>query len=221
MNDGEEIVVPMIHTVPKKRKDGSPWRKDVLCARTSYDDDTYCELCASDDEEIKGPWPRLVTYVYVTTIAHPKRDPGKDWEQRVANGRTVYVETVNAPRLLIAKNKLSQQIDEYYMGDPEDESMVNRPPTLLDRPYRLSKIGEGTTAYEELRSLPAAEMPAEVREAIAQMKPLAETVEAEFSDGQPARQQRPAASGGGYDPSRIPSASDFAEGDDDLEDLDF
>lgn len=232
MNDGDDILVPFIHTVPKKRKNGSPWRKDVFCARTGYDDDTQCDLCDDDElgddgkKAIKGPWSRLVCYVYVTKIQHAqdKPDANPRWERLTQNGKTVYIEHVNGPRLLIAKPNLSQQIFDYFVGDPDDDTMINREPTLLDREYQLVRTGKGNASQETLKSRAPSEMPDEVKEAIAAIEPLEAAVTKEFTDIAPRRDSGPQErtyGDQGYDPNRIPSASDFNDGDDELQDVDF
>lgn len=217
-NDGDDIMVPLIHLVPKKGANGrSDWTKDVACAKTDYDDETYCALCEDDTigangkRAISPAYPRLVCLAYVTAVYHPTKNPktdGTPWEPiEGTDGKKIFKETVNDFRLVIAKLKLQKQIEDAFAGDPADEDYGTRTPTLQDRPYQLVKSGSGQQSQETLRPGKLSAMPAEVREAIGKAPSLAEVIEAEFSDGQPRAAARTGSGQRGYDPDEVGEAA--------------
>jgi len=224
--DGDAAQVPLIHLVPKSGN-GKAWTKDVACAKEDADDDTYCALCEDDTvnpstgkRAISNAYPRLVLLAYVQYIFHPKQNVKADaqWEPIKGPGGTVFKETVNDYRLLIAKPKLQKQIEEAYAGDPTSEDYLTRTPTLLDRPFQLVRSGSGQQVQETLRPGTPAEMPANVAEAVAKAPDLAAIVEAEFSDGMPRTAPRTGSGqAGGYDPEAAGVAAGSFPDEDALE----
>lgn len=237
MTNGDEIKSPLIHLVPKKGAPGKKdWTKDVLCAKESYEDDTYCALCEDDSvyddgpnvgkKIIRGPYTRLVLLTYVQDIFHPYANPKSDgpvWtEVPSKGGPSQYRESVNDYRLLIAKQKLEAQIEEAYWGDPTSEDYSTRTPSLLDRPFILVRTGSGSDVQETLRPQNPAEMPKAIVEARAKAPDLEKIVIAEFTDRVAragAVRNATSKSTGGYDPDAAGSASEETPEEDAL--LDF
>lgn len=208
MNDGEKAQVPYIHLLPVQGQNGRrDWTKDVACANAD-DDGTYCQLC---EDQVQGPYPRLVMLTYVTDIFHPARDTKGAWEPVKGRDGTVYKESVNDYRLLIAKQKLQVQIEDVYDGDPEADDYTTRTKTLLDRPFQLIKSGSGAQAQELLRPGVAKEMPEAIAAALRDAPDIVAVVEAEFSDARATKATTKPGAGRdqGYDPSRIPADDEF------------
>ncbi len=234
ITDVNDFRVPLIHIVPKTRRDGSPWQKDVACAKRRLDDDTPCRLCAlreRGDETIKGPWTRWVGFVYVQDVVSrdkPKRPLG-ELETRQAGGKSVYVQHVNQTWLVVAKTDLQGQIEEAYFGDPMDPDNEDRDPTLLDRQYIITRAKGGRTS-ESLKSREPSDAPEDVVAARADAPDLDEVINKEFGDEMQGEKKRKPASGSGrreFEPDKIPTSADFdddgdgfnfddEDGDDDL-----
>ena len=240
MLDGDEMPGPLIHLVEKKLRTPKPdgrggtrttWTKDVGCGKLDYDDDQPCAICdLGDAPGFKGPFPRLVVPLYVEDVVHTAPGSTKDangldqpWEPKGSADGPVYIEHVNGVWLLIAKSRLTEQIeDAYNVGDPLAEGNEDRERTLLDRAWVIKKTGTGQQQSESLEGRAPSEMPEAVREAIAALPDIDDIIDKEFADDTQGRQKQEqsrqaSSSSSSYDADRIPSKSDFVAGDDDFD----
>lgn len=176
VNDGDEVLLPMIHSLPLKTKDGRDYKKDVLCGKqTSTDDDGKCDFC---DDKIPGPWMRTCILVYVDTIYHKAPNEEKGWKKKGTAGNYFYEEVVRDTWLLIAQGKLAPQIIKEYVGDPVNPKDT---PTLLDRAFKLTRTGSGQAKVEILEGQTPAQAPDYVVEARTNPLNLEEVIKNEFS----------------------------------------
>ncbi len=139
VQDYEDIAVVFVHMEERKRKDGRAYFADVICGRTSLQDDrSLCSRCAESD---RNPSMRYVALVWVDTIVHIEKKDGTDWKPASSStGRTVYLEEVKDFRLFIMKYKMAEQINTYLEGDPMDPDAVV-PTTLLDTSWKYTVTG--------------------------------------------------------------------------------
>lgn len=175
----DAILGPMIHPTEGKRRDGSTYPKDVLCARFTYDEPKEkCPLCVAGE---KGPWSRYATIVWVVKIFHktPPADlvkaQSEGWTtvKRGGTDQLLYVEPVNAPRFFMFKDNIAEQIESAYAGDIDDN---DRKPTVLDRPFRLEVTGEKQSRVDNLKPLKVEPMPKAVKDGIAAMPSVEDTL---------------------------------------------
>ena len=170
-----DMLAPMVHSIERTKKDGQKFPVDVLCERESRDEPREnCQYCVSGAQ---GPWHRLISWVYVDQVIHPSQDK-PEWALMKRGNAKVFVETPDPHvRLFIMKTRMAQQVMSKY-----DENL-----TLFDRYFKLEKSGTGTSTLEIL-SCPddATEIPAEVKEANANLKSLEEAIRSEFGRWAPA-----------------------------------
>jgi hypothetical protein len=89
--------------------------------------------------------------VWTDIIVHPTRNDAAGWTPVKTQGSsdTFYLETVKDYRLLIMRDRISGQIQDYLAGDPMSPD-APRPMTILDRAWKLSASGEGGSKTEVL-----------------------------------------------------------------------
>lgn len=187
LNEPDEFLIPLIHSVERTRRSPKPGQKatysaDVLCGRHSYDEPKeQCEYCVAD---AKGPWQRAAAYIFVEKVFHknpPPEGKGVDWKplRRAGTDQTIWEETVNAPRFFMMKDAMAEQVEAEYLGDPDNQT---RTPTLLDRPFRVDVTGEGATRRDVLKHQDPRPMPADAVEARTSLPPLEETAVAKMGE---------------------------------------
>jgi len=193
ITDMDQVVVPLVHGANMVSKRGKSFSIDVLCPKPSLD--APCPLgdkCIRNERVIgddgtekfkyPGPFPRPVFYVFVEKIYHSYPDADGKWE-KVKSGNTVlYREDVNEVYLLIAKQKIGEQIEAAWSGDPTDVNFDTRTPTLCDQQYKIRVAGKQTARQDILSGVGEriASLPQHVRVAADALPPLAETVVKEF-----------------------------------------
>lgn len=164
-----DLMAPMLHSIP------APWGKtekdvtDVLCARASREDPKeMCEYCM---EGAVGPWHRLCVWTYCDTILHENQKK-PEWTLGKRGTKKVFIETPDPRvRLLVTKTRLSQQIMNKY---DEFES-------LFDRPYTLERTGTGTAIQDILTPGAPESPPQQVLEAYANVVPLEDALRSKFT----------------------------------------
>jgi len=178
IQDHEDIAVPLVHMVERKKKNGEAYNADVLCARkTLSDDPKTCAYCVDGE---RGPWPRYVAIVWVDIIVHPTRPEGKSWQPIAVTGATgtFYKEEVKGYQLLIMRDKLTGQLTDYLTGDPISDTPP--PTTILDRGWRYKAMGERANKMETLTPDATPTVPDAVIQARRTAPSLEETIIAEF-----------------------------------------
>jgi len=210
VTDLDEVVVPLVHGATMTSKKGKTFNIDVLCPKP--DMESPCPLgdrCISGElnEEGKykypGPFPRPVFYVWVDKIYHSRPDPDGKWTKVSSGNNVLYREDVGSVYLLIAKQKMQEQIEAAWGGDPTDPSFDTRTPTLKDQQYKIRVTGQRQQRQDILSGVGerVGELPVEVTAAAASLPSLEETVVKEFghqlTDTLPGRSSAPSAQGGG------------------------
>lgn len=200
VTDGPEMVVPLIHIKTISMPNRKPFTVDVLCNKMSADDATPCQYCdappiereGKTDAQFPGPFPRMVGYVYVSAIFHPQRDPKNAWEPITdAAGTVKYKETVDSVFLLIASYKLQEAVKSAYAGDVTEDGYDPAKRTLKDRPYRMVRTGSGGSSQTQLIPSTNAGYPEAVTAAAADLPPLFDTIEREFTDSRDSKAAAP------------------------------
>ncbi len=171
INDASNMLEVLMHMQQRTSRTGKSYTVDVLCTRANPEEPRdKCALCMVDDESVKGPWSRLLTLVYVERISHLRRDKDTWVAKQGPDGTIFYVEEVNAPRLLIAKSWIHDEI--YRMahggGSELDDLSVGEPVSLTDRLFVLRKTGTGAQTREEISALPTRPIPEAVTAARAE-----------------------------------------------------
>lgn len=187
LTDGDDVVVPLLHSVPTPKKGGGTWNKDVLCERRTFEDPVeQCSFCVAG---ANGPWPRGVFWVYVDFILRNKQDEKRTLEAMNYGGNTVYRQKVEAPWLLVANPKLMAQVVAAYSGTTdilsEDTKVdASAPTTLLNRPFTLERLeGSGANTQNILKGGNPTQVPSHILAARQNVPDLSETVELNFADG--------------------------------------
>jgi len=235
ITDMNQMLVPLIHgkTMPAGRS-GKTWSKDVLCMRTSAKDETVCPMCEANGRAFKeadakgvklqrppfpGPFPRMVGYVFAEHVIHTvKKD--ESWRSVRTPEGVGYLEQTRKIMLMVAGKELAQDMQALsFTGDPADEDFDPSIATLLDRSFIISKTADDnktTTNLKPNKPIPAEGLPDYVREAVAALPPLVDTINKEFSDGYEPRTTTTTSAA-----EDVPTADDFAQGQDELEEVAF
>ncbi len=191
ITEGTEFAVPLIHVKQVQRPGKKSFYKDVLCGKEYAEDEASCKFCEDLNEDGRpvamGPFPRAVFYVYVESVMHLEAGKGANGEQHEKLERgdvIIYRERVNAVRLLICRNKLSEQIGSLFAGDVTDDDYDESKQTLLGNSMSMFRgTGEGAASQEAITwSTSQREKPAGFDEAVEALEPLPDTVTAEFED---------------------------------------
>ncbi len=174
LTDAPDAAVPLIHLEERKGGRSGTYKKDVLCAKESVEDETPCRFCSAG---VDGPFPRMVMFTFVTDIYHQERGDSS-WEVVAAGAVKAYREPVNELRLFVARWQTQDQTVALY-GDGDGEGNSG----LLSRPYLMTVSQNNQYRNELIEAGDLGPMPPEAEEALANLPDLDDIIRAEFAGG--------------------------------------